>query len=278
MFEQIFGNSVVGAVFLGYPYSGVGIIDIAILTILFYIGLKLAFIIRKNTNMNREQDADFPRETGKKTLDAPEDQSEAERPGVPEVRDRPVGQGKPASPPMQPTSQRFGNTQKNDGSGASYPRTVKEQAASAWDHLRSTPAPTFTPPEQLTPGQTLPADFDTEDFLDGARMFFQRLQVSWAARQIDDIAAFVTQEMFEIVSEQAKRDPQPRHVDIMFVNATLTSVTRQDDEETAVVLFSALLREEGRENPIDAREIWHFTRDTKAQSMWKLDAIEQVES
>jgi predicted lipid-binding transport protein (Tim44 family) len=158
---------------------------------------------------------------------------------------------------------------------AEAPRTVKEQAASAWEYLRNTP-PSGGSEADVNHGAAGPPDFDARDFLDGARMLYSRLQTSWAARDLDDIAPFVSPDMLHAIQEQARDDPRPRRAEVVHVQATLTGVTHSVGEERAVVFFEGLLREEDVEHPIDAREMWHFTRALAPGGMWRLDAIETV--
>lgn len=238
MLEQLFSGSAIGAILLGYPYTGIGMVDMLAMALLLYCLLKVLLAVSRrhleNSPAEHAADASLNRD----------------------------------EPPSRQSTD-------NGSRGLS---TVKERAANAWDHLRSTSPPVNDSEAGVASPASVPADFDTEDFLDGARAAYSRLQTAWAARNVDDITPFVTPEMLEAVTREARKDPASRRTEVVVVHATLTSVMRTADEERAVVLFNGLLREEGRTNPLEAREIWHFTRTLHPEGMWRLDAIEAVDN
>lgn len=126
-------------------------------------------------------------------------------------------------------------------------------------------------------GASIPADFDVEDFLRGAKMAYTRMQASWDKRDLDDIAHFATDAVLEELREQAKADPNPSQTQIVLINAHVLSVEEFGAMDRVQVYFDVLLREDpSQTQPANAREIWHFVRPHKTGS-WKLDGIQQVE-
>ena len=124
----------------------------------------------------------------------------------------------------------------------------------------------------------VPADFDQEEFLRGAKVLYQRMNDSWDKRDLDDIAAFSTQPFMAEIRQQAAASPQPEKTDIMLVNASLVSVINEAGRETASVYFHVTLREDPKQGaPIQVREVWHFVRAADSGETWKLDGIQQVE-
>jgi predicted lipid-binding transport protein (Tim44 family) len=147
---------------------------------------------------------------------------------------------------------------------------AQDAASSGWGNLGAGPA---------AAGPEIPAGFDAEDFLAGAKTLFTRLQRSWSARNLADIAAFSTPAFMEDVRKQAAEDPNPSPTDVLLVDARILEVRRQGPVTIASAYFDTLLREDPRaEKPEQVREIWHFTRrDDTPGDPWRLDAIQQLE-
>jgi len=125
-------------------------------------------------------------------------------------------------------------------------------------------------------GDAVPADFDVEDFLRGAKMAYTRLQASWDKRDMDDIAQFTSPAVLQEVRAQAEEDPDPSTTELLLINARVLSVVREGETERATVFFDVLLREDPKiQMTTQVREVWHFMRSDGAS--WKLDGIQQVE-
>lgn len=156
-------------------------------------------------------------------------------------------------------------------------RTDMQQSAAndAWGGLRSQPMASA----ETVNGPTLPAGFDAEEFLRGAKMAYTRLQKAWDSRDLNDIAQFASPAVMEAVREQLQAEPTPTTTELLLVNAQLLEVTQEPGGvERAQVYFDVLMREDPKqETPSSVREIWHFMREN-AQSMWRLDGIQQVDA
>lgn len=140
----------------------------------------------------------------------------------------------------------------------------------AWGALRDGGTPQPQAP-------SMPAGFDADEFLRGAKMAYTRLQAAWDRRDLDDIAQFATPAVQDAIREQLAQEPESSHTEIMLVNAQLLEVSEDGAEERAQVYFDVLLREDpAQSTPTNAREIWHFVRDRQTGGMWKLDGIQQI--
>lgn len=169
-------------------------------------------------------------------------------------------QQNPFQQPMQRDDQGFQGTQPQGGS--------------AWNTLSGAGA---AMPSAAAPGVNIPAGFDVEEFLRGAKMAYNRLQQSWDKRDLNDIAQFVTPTVLRELQAQAQQDPSPSHTEIMMVNADLTGVEEEGANTRAQVYFDVLMRENASQPaPENVREIWHFLR-IGADGNWKLDGIQQVD-
>lgn len=138
---------------------------------------------------------------------------------------------------------------------------------------------TSTPYREDSSVVSVPAGFDKEEFLKGAKAAFARLQEAWSKRDLEDIRHFASPVLMEELERQAKLDPTPSPVEILLVDASLNDVRDEGDERTASVYFDVLMREEpGQEDPSRVKEIWHFRRIlSDPGSHWVLDGIQQVE-
>ena len=153
-----------------------------------------------------------------------------------------------------------------------YAETPAENgtAQSAWGSLNNGAAPQPSGP-QVPPG------FDIDEFLEGAKLAYTRLQASWDKRDLNDIAQFTTPPVMEALREQLAQEPSSGRTEIILVNAQLLEVSEEGTEERAQVYFDVLLREDPQQStPTNAREIWHFVRERSNNGMWKLDGIQQI--
>lgn len=145
---------------------------------------------------------------------------------------------------------------------------------SGWDALREQSGGTagaFT-----SDNPDIPAGFDVDGFLKGAKMAYTRMQSSWDRRDIDDIAQFATAPVIEELRRQKEEDPNPSQTQILLINAQLTKFEEFGDQDRATVYFDVLMRENpNQEQPEHACEYWTFVREHDTGS-WKLDGLQQA--
>ncbi len=149
----------------------------------------------------------------------------------------------------------------------------QQQGGGMWGHLQQGSASTAA---SVPAGPVVPAGFDTEEFLRGAKMAFTRMQSSWDKRDIEDIALFVSPAVLTEVKAQMADDPTPSTTEILLTNAQLLNVTEEQGEQRAVVFFDVLLREAPQTETTQVKEMWHFVQPLTGGT-WKLDGIQQVE-
>lgn len=215
----LLAGSLIGSLLFGGGFSGGGIMDILLLGILLFVGLKL-----------------FARSRSK-------------------AQPAPAGAGNAPMGGMEPPLQR------------------NDTAAAGWDTLSSQDNTYNSQPEVVIP---MPADFDAEEFLRGAKMAYNRLQAAWDNRDLNDIAQFASPAVMDAVRQQLAEETEPSKTEILLVNAQLLSVVNEDKEQRAQVYFDVLMRERpDQSTPSNVREIWHFVRELDGGT-WKLDGIQQV--
>ena len=170
------------------------------------------------------------------------------------------------------SSQDYAYKQRND-------RDKYQDTGSAWDQLRSEPTRQDTQYETNTQSESnninvhIPASFDKEKFLPGAKALYVRMQESWDDRNLDDIEQFTTSTLFAEIREQFNDDPTPSKTEILLIDASVLEVTQARGEEHVSVLFDVNMREEGESGQV--KEIWNFTKAEESTS-WKLDGIQQI--
>ncbi len=145
-----------------------------------------------------------------------------------------------------------------------------------WADLDSEAAP---PQDFRAASVSMPEGFDEQEFIEGAKAVYNRLQDSWDRRDLDDIAEFTTSEVFTEIEKQAMEDPQPGKTEVLMLNARVLEVKEFGGETVVTVYYDALLREETQQRTAgQVREVWHFSRKTDdAAASWKLSGIQQLE-
>jgi len=128
---------------------------------------------------------------------------------------------------------------------------------------------------------TLPAWFNQEEFLDGARSAYSLLQQAWGKADLDAVRELTTDSVFNEISQQFTHSPSQGETRILQLNAQLIDFNELDDSSEASVLFDALLDEANgseRERAQQVRELWHFIRANNSNKpTWYLDGIQQLD-
>lgn len=119
-------------------------------------------------------------------------------------------------------------------------------------------------------------NFNEQEFLDGAKQLYVRMQESWDLRDLADIKLFTSDEVYKGIEEDAKADPNPSKTELILINCNVVKADVVGTKEQVSVLFDVLMKEQENENNEQVKEIWNFTRDTNGDSMWKLDGIQQA--
>jgi predicted lipid-binding transport protein (Tim44 family) len=153
----------------------------------------------------------------------------------------------------------------------------------AWQSTAQPQATDATFAEQLaasknaTPTWSIPADFDVDNFLRGAKVFFIRLQAAWDKVDLEDIREFTTAEMFaEIKLQLNERGAEVNVTDVMSVNAELLGIEDTARDQLASVRFTGTLRP-APDAPVEAfDEVWNLTKSSNKTTSWMLAGIQQA--
>lgn len=275
------GGSFTESLLFGSPFRGVGLVDILVLAGLGLIAMRFFAVRRRqekkdrftvsrsgtSTPDNRRPDALSGDARGKTPGKWPERNAPgSEKSGWPARKD--------SSPPQRGGEKSAGRLENKEPSRRGRSMTVKENAAAHWGHYTGESDGPQAPEEAVEEGVRLPGGFDAKEFLEGARVLYVRLQKAWAARELENLSAFVTEDMMRQLRAQAANNPRPEDVDIILVNALLTDFTRQGREEKATVRFNVLMRSGDAGQSGEIEEQWRFTRGTESDGMWRLAGID----
>lgn len=160
----------------------------------------------------------------------------------------------------------YSQNSQNENYNQSNTQNYQAGSNSAWDNLRS---------ENRAP-YTSTGTFNTEEFLDGAKKLYVRMQESWDMRDIEDIKQFTSPIMHKDIEEQFKEDPNPSKTEIILINASVLEVKQEGDYEQVAVLFDVMMKEAENPNNEQVREIWNFSRNKAKDGNWILDGIQNA--
>ncbi|MSR16013.1 MAG: Tim44 domain-containing protein [Gammaproteobacteria bacterium] len=125
---------------------------------------------------------------------------------------------------------------------------------------------------------TMPAGFDEQTFIAGARIAYRDLQKAWDAGDLATLQALATPTMFAEIQTRMKSQDANNRTDVLKLETELLDVREVEGMLEAVVLFDAILREDTHERAGQVREVWHFTKPVASQHpKWFLDGIQQLE-
>ena len=124
----------------------------------------------------------------------------------------------------------------------------------------------------------IPAGFDVDGFLRGAKLNYMRLQIANDQGNLEELREFTSDELFE----ELKRDVQARagarqHTDVLALNADLLEVVTEGDKHWASIRFSGTLREAPGESPQGFEEVWNLAKPVSGASGWVLAGIQQLQ-
>ena len=127
-----------------------------------------------------------------------------------------------------------------------------------------------------SPSWSVPADFDADGFLRSAKVYFNRLQAAWDAKDLDDIRKFTTPEAFaEIKMQRDEGAGQSDRTEINNLNAVLLGIETTAAEYVASVRFTGTIRENGG-NLEEFEEIWNLAKPVDGRAGWLLAGIQQL--
>jgi predicted lipid-binding transport protein (Tim44 family) len=123
----------------------------------------------------------------------------------------------------------------------------------------------------------LPAWFDKEAFLAGAREHFVHLQSAWNSNDLEEIQTYCEADFYQmLVAERAKLGSETLDNEVVSVMVELLGFNEFDDRAELSINFYGWMREGTGAQTSEFNEIWHLSRDTSSSDAdWFIVGIEQ---
>ena len=123
----------------------------------------------------------------------------------------------------------------------------------------------------------VPAGFDVEGFLRGAKLNYMKLQMAHDAGNLDELREFTTPDLYEHLEKDVhERGNVKQQTDVMALNADLLEVATEDGKYWASVRFSGTVREDSGSAPVGFEEVWNLAKPVDGSSGWLLAGIQQM--
>ncbi len=136
--------------------------------------------------------------------------------------------------------------------------------------------PGVTPAASQDAQRYLPADFDTAAFERIAKTVFIRMQAANDERNLDDLRAFTTPEMFaELRTDLMERGDAPQTTDVVSVNPTVIDFAEEDGNQIVSVRYVGVIREQVADAAESFDEVWHLVKPIDGGPAWRISGIQQ---
>jgi predicted lipid-binding transport protein (Tim44 family) len=128
----------------------------------------------------------------------------------------------------------------------------------------------------------IPADFDTQGFVNAAKQNFMTLQHAWDRSDIASLRVMMTDGMLEEIKTQlaereATANGQVNHTDVVTLDARLLGIEDVGQSYMASVEFSGLIREEPSSGPTPFREVWNMTKPKDGSLGWLVAGVQALQ-
>ena len=129
---------------------------------------------------------------------------------------------------------------------------------------------------------SIPADFDSENFLNAAKSNFVTLQAAWDKSDIGALRVMMTDTMLKEI--QTQLDEREVHTggpvnqtDVVMIAAKLLGIEDLGNDYMASVEFSGMIREEPSSGPSPFREVWNMTKPKSGSSGWLVAGVQALQ-
>jgi predicted lipid-binding transport protein (Tim44 family) len=128
----------------------------------------------------------------------------------------------------------------------------------------------------------VPADFDTNGFLNAAKQNFVTLQAAWDKSDVSSLRSMMTDEMLtEIKSQLAEREQHTganaNHTEVAALDAKLLGIEEIDTAWLASVEFSGMIKEDPSQSPGPFREVWNMTKSKTGTGGWLVAGVQALQ-
>jgi predicted lipid-binding transport protein (Tim44 family) len=128
----------------------------------------------------------------------------------------------------------------------------------------------------------IPADFDTNGFLNSAKQNFITLQAAWDKSDVSSLRSMMTDDMLkEIKSQLAEREQHTgvdaNHTEVAALDAKLLGIEEVDAAWLASVEFSGMIKEDPSQSPGPFREVWNMTKSKTGTGGWLVAGVQALQ-
>jgi predicted lipid-binding transport protein (Tim44 family) len=123
----------------------------------------------------------------------------------------------------------------------------------------------------------LPAGFDAVEFARHAKSNFVRLQEAHDKKDLSMMRDFLTPGVYrEIEADLRAAGDEPRHTDVVTLDADVLEVAEESGSYVVSVRFSGLIRESADGAPEPFSETWHLVKPLTGRGGWVVAGIQQA--
>ncbi len=120
----------------------------------------------------------------------------------------------------------------------------------------------------------IPADFDTNRFLQEAKAQFVAIQKVWDSGDLAQMRNFLTDDLLKELQAQLSGRVGENHTEVVLLNAEMLGIEKVTDGHLASVRFSGMLREQVGAEAFRFEEVWNLFKPE--QGGWLLAGIQQI--
>lgn len=132
------------------------------------------------------------------------------------------------------------------------------------------------PTESAIKLNEIPAWFDAEQFVEGAKEHFKALQKAWDSLDISEIRDYCTPGLFaEIEKQMAGRTAGDNVTVVDTLYAEIADMVVDGEYFIVSLRFSGFIQEAADESAHAFREIWHIRRSAVGEGNWLVAGIQQ---
>ncbi|KAF7786511.1 hypothetical protein PRUB_a1106 [Pseudoalteromonas rubra] len=121
----------------------------------------------------------------------------------------------------------------------------------------------------------LPADFDVNGFLQGARDHYHTVQNAWNQSDFATLAEYLSPELVEEFKQDRVKHGEVA-TEVMFVDAQLVRAETTPVAWEVSVMFKGKYRDLGDKQEEPIHEVWHLERKTQGDAPWVIVGVEDL--
>ncbi|EPJ43943.1 MAG: hypothetical protein OFPI_41360 [Osedax symbiont Rs2] len=122
----------------------------------------------------------------------------------------------------------------------------------------------------------VPAWFDEQQFVKGAKSHFANLQLAWDAKNWDEISGYTDADVLAELKREREQLGDDLHTEVVSVQAQLIGFKEEQGYVVAGIAFTGRIKEDSALVAKEFDETWHLTRDMQVENAdWVIAGIEQ---